>query len=37
MPGFQATLSDDEIWSIVVFLRHLLSAGRQGNPEVYTH
>jgi mono/diheme cytochrome c family protein len=37
MPGSKGTLSDDELWSIVVFLRHLPSAGSQGVPDMYTH
>jgi mono/diheme cytochrome c family protein len=37
MPGSKGTLSDDELWSIVVFLRHLPSAGSQGTPDMYTH
>jgi mono/diheme cytochrome c family protein len=37
MPGSKGTLSDDEIWSIVVFLRNLPPAGSQGAPEMYTH
>jgi mono/diheme cytochrome c family protein len=37
MPGSKGTLSDDELWSIVVFLRHLPSAGSQGIPDMYTH
>lgn len=37
MPGSKGTLSDDELWSIVVFLRHLPPAGSQGVPEIYTH
>ena len=37
MPGSKGTLSDDELWSIVVFLRHLPPAGSQGAPAVYTH
>ena len=37
MPGSKGTLSDDEIWSIVIFLRHLPPAGSQGEPEMYTH
>src|SRR5580698_4382689 len=37
MPGSKGTLSDDEIWSIVVYLRHLPPAGSQGTPEIYTH
>ncbi len=37
MPGSKGTLSDDELWSIVVFLRHLPPAGSMGTPELYTH
>ena len=37
MPGSKGTLSDEEIWSIVVFLRNLPPAGSQGEPEMYSH
>jgi S-disulfanyl-L-cysteine oxidoreductase SoxD len=37
MPGSEGILSDDEIWSIVVYLRHLPPAGSQGEPEMYSH
>jgi mono/diheme cytochrome c family protein len=37
MPGSKGTLSDDELWSIVVFLRHLPPAGSEGIPDMYTH
>jgi len=37
MPGSKGTLSDDELWSIVVYMRHLPPAGSQGTPEMYTH
>jgi len=37
MPGSKGTLSDDELWSIVVFLRHLPPAGSLGTPDMYTH
>ena len=37
MPGSKGTLSDDELWSIVVYLRHLPAAGSLGAPEMYTH
>ncbi len=37
MPGSKGTLSDDELWSIVVFLRHLPAVGSQGVPDIYTH
>jgi mono/diheme cytochrome c family protein len=36
MPGSKGTLSDDEIWSIVLYLRHLPAAGSLGEPEMYT-
>jgi mono/diheme cytochrome c family protein len=36
MPGSKGTLSDDEIWSIVIFLRNLPPAGSQGEPEMYS-
>lgn len=35
MPGSKGILSDDEIWSIVVYLRHLPPLGSQGEPEMY--
>ena len=37
MPGSKEVLSDDELWSIVVYLRHLPPAGSQGIPDMYTH
>lgn len=37
MPGAKGILSDDEIWSIVVYLRHLPAAGSQGELEMYSH
>lgn len=37
MPGSKGTLSDDELWSIVRYLRHLPPKGSQGVPEMYTH
>jgi cytochrome c553 len=37
MPGSKGTLSDDELWAIVVFIRHLPPAGSQGAPEMYNH
>lgn len=37
MPGSRGTLSDEEIWSIVLYLRHLPPAGSVGEPEMYTH
>lgn len=37
MPGSKGTLSDDELWSIVAYLRHLPPEGSQGAPDVYSH
>jgi mono/diheme cytochrome c family protein len=37
MPGSKGTLSDDELWSTVMYLRHLPPAGSQGVPDMYTH
>jgi mono/diheme cytochrome c family protein len=37
MPGSKGTLSDEELWSIVVFIRHLPPAGSLGEPEMYQH
>jgi cytochrome c553 len=37
MPASKQTLSDDEIWAIVVFLRHLPPVGTQSEQEMYTH
>lgn len=37
MPASKGTLSDDEIWSIVLYLRHLPPAGSAGEPEMYSH
>ena len=37
MPGSKGMLSDDEVWSIVVYLRHLPAAGSVGEPELYSH
>ena len=37
MPGSKGILSDDEVWSIVRYLRHLPPAGSLGEPEMYTH
>ena len=37
MPGSKGILSDEEIWSIVVYLRHLPAAGSVGEPEMYSH
>ena len=37
MPGSKGVLSDEEIWSIVLFLRNLPPAGSLGEPEMYTH
>ena len=37
MPGSKGILSDDELWSIVTYLRHLPPKGSHGVPEMYTH
>jgi cytochrome c len=37
MPGSKNMLSDEEIWSIVLYIRHLPPAGSLGEPEMYTH
>jgi hypothetical protein len=37
MPGSRGILSDDEIWSIVIYLRHLPPAGSAGEPEMYSN
>ena len=37
MPASKGTLSDEEIWSIVHYLRHLPPAGSLGEPEMYNH
>jgi mono/diheme cytochrome c family protein len=37
MPASNGTLSDDEIWSIVHFIRHLPPPGSVGEPEMYSH
>jgi mono/diheme cytochrome c family protein len=36
MPASRGILSDDEMWSIVVYIRHLPPAGSLGEPKVYT-
>jgi mono/diheme cytochrome c family protein len=35
MPGAKEVLSDDEQWSIIIFLRHLPPAGSLGDPAMY--
>ncbi len=36
MPASKGTLSDEEVWQIVVYLRHLPPAGSLGEPCAYT-
>ena len=36
MPASRGILSDDEIWSIVLYLRHLPPAGSLGEPTMYS-
>jgi mono/diheme cytochrome c family protein len=35
MPASKGLLSDDEQWSLVIFLRHLPPAGSMGEPAMY--
>lgn len=35
MPGAKGILTDEEIWSTVVYIRHLPSAGSLGEPPMY--
>jgi len=35
MPGSKGILSDDEIWSTVLFIRHLPPEGSLGDPPMY--
>ena len=37
MPASRGILNDDEIWSIVLYLRHLPPAGSLGEPKLYSH
>jgi cytochrome c len=37
MPASKGILSDEELWSIVLYIRHLPPAGSVGEPEVYSH
>jgi mono/diheme cytochrome c family protein len=36
MPGSKGILNDDEIWSIVLYIRHLPPAGSLGEPQLYS-
>jgi len=36
MPASKGILTDEEIWSIVVYLRHLPEAGSLGEPKMYS-
>lgn len=36
MPSSRGTLTDDDMWHIVVYLRHLPPAGSLGEPRAYT-
>ena len=36
MPGSKGILNDDEIWSIVLYVRHLPAEGSLGEPAVYS-
>lgn len=36
MPGSKGVLNDDEIWSIVLYIRHLPPQGSLGEPQMYS-
>ena len=36
MPASRGMLSDDEMWSIITFIRHLPQAGTLGDPQMYS-
>jgi mono/diheme cytochrome c family protein len=36
MPASKGILNDEDIWTIVVYLRHLPPAGSLGEPHAYT-
>jgi len=36
MPGSKGILTDEELWSIVIYLRHLPAAGSLGEPKMYS-
>jgi mono/diheme cytochrome c family protein len=36
MPGSKGILADHEIWSIVIYIRHLPEAGSLGEPKMYS-
>lgn len=36
MPASRGVLSDDEMWTIVIYLRHLPAAGSLGEPRTYS-
>jgi mono/diheme cytochrome c family protein len=36
MPASKGILSDDDMWTIVVYLRHLPPAGSLGEPRAYS-
>jgi mono/diheme cytochrome c family protein len=36
MPGSKGILSDEELWQIVVYIRHLPPAGSLGEPKAYS-
>jgi mono/diheme cytochrome c family protein len=37
MPGSKGILSDEEIWSTILFIRHLPPAGSLGDPAMYSN
>ncbi len=36
MPGSKGVLTDEEIWSTVLYIRHLPAAGSLGEPKIYS-
>jgi len=36
MPAAKGVLNDDEVWSIVLYLRHLPPPGSLGEPRAYS-
>jgi mono/diheme cytochrome c family protein len=36
MPASRGILSDEEMWAVVIYLRHLPPAGSLGEPQVYS-
>ncbi len=37
MPGSKGILSDDELWSIVIYHATFTAGGQRGEPDMYNH